>query len=143
MALKIIQESYDREHARSTSVFSPEMIAMVKAARRYKIENKTRERQREIRGEVTKRSVMLLKKGPPAHVLDKMTAEQKRLDKVAREVSWGGYSGIIKRQLRMKMPRRIRVIKQKTAQRRRPETESSDAPYAPSASNAENGEEQK
>lgn len=100
--LDSIQESFKLDQERANSVYSPEMIAMIKAARTVKIENKTRERQRELRGEVTKRSIRLKKKGPPAHILSRMTPEQRRLDKVAREVSWGGYSGRIKREMRMR-----------------------------------------
>jgi hypothetical protein len=78
------------------------MMALVKAARTAKIANKTRERQRELRGEVTKRSIKRLRKRPPPHRLEKMTEEEKMEDKVMREVSWGGYSGSIKAQVKKK-----------------------------------------
>jgi len=72
------------------------MIATIKRARTFKIENKTRERQRELRGEITNRLVKRMNQGPPAHILTKMSDEERHLDWVIREVSLGGYSGKIK-----------------------------------------------
>jgi hypothetical protein len=72
------------------------MIASIKRARAFKIENKTRERRRELRGEVTSALLKRMNQGPPAHVLTKMSDEERRVDRVVREVSVGGYSGKIK-----------------------------------------------
>jgi hypothetical protein len=100
--LQSIQKSFALDQERATSLYSPEMIALVKAARTAKIVNKTRQRQRELRGEVTKRARKRLQKRPPPHRLEKMTEEEKLEDRVMREVSWGGYSGRIKAQAKEK-----------------------------------------
>jgi hypothetical protein len=75
------------------------MIDMVKQARRRKIENKTRERQRERRGEILTKTLKKMRKRPPPHFLIKMSAEQLRDDAIMREVSQGGYSGQVKARL--------------------------------------------
>ena len=84
---------------RARSVFSPEMIDMVKQARRGKVENKTRERQRERRGEILSKTLKKMRKRPPPHVAIKMSAEHLRDDATLREVSQGGYSGRVKARL--------------------------------------------
>jgi hypothetical protein len=75
------------------------MIDMVKQARRRKVENKTRERQREKRGEILTKTLKRMQKRPPPHVAVKMTAEQLRDDAIMREASHGGYSGRVKARL--------------------------------------------
>jgi hypothetical protein len=79
--------------------YSPEMLATIKRARREKILNKTRERERERRGEVLGRTIRRRNKGPPAHVLALMTREERHMDKVVRDVSEVGYVGQVKRRL--------------------------------------------
>jgi hypothetical protein len=97
--LRTLQRSFERDEARARSVFSPEMIDMVKRARRHKVENKTRERARERRGEVLTRTLKRMRKRPPPHRAIKMTADQLRDDAVMREASQGGYSGRVKARL--------------------------------------------
>lgn len=97
--LRTLQHSFEMDEARARSVFSPEMIDMVKQARRRKVENKTRERQRERRGEVLTKTLKKMRKRPPAHLAIKMSAEQLRDDAIMREVSQGGYSGRVKARL--------------------------------------------
>lgn len=98
--LASIRAGHARDSARARSAYTPEMLKTIKAARLFKIENKTREREREGRGEMTKRVIQRMRQGPPAHILAKMSKEEKRLDRIAREVSWGGYSGKVKRRMR-------------------------------------------
>ena len=98
--LRSIYEAHGRDSARARSVYTPEMLETIKAAHRFKIENKTRERRREGRGEITNRVLQRMRQGPPAHILARMNKEEKRLDRIAREVSWGGYSGKMKRRMR-------------------------------------------
>jgi hypothetical protein len=77
---------------------------MIKQARREKIANKTRELERERRGEVIARTIKRRNKGPPAHVLSRMSDEERRLDKIARSsVSEVGYVGLVKRRLGFKL----------------------------------------
>jgi hypothetical protein len=86
--------------------YTPEMLAAIKRARHEKVINKTRERERERRGEVLRQTIRRRNKGPPAHVLARMTPEEKHMDKVVRNVSEVGYVGQVKRRLgfRLKDP---------------------------------------
>lgn len=97
--LRTLQHSFEIDEERARSVFSPKMIDMVKRARRCKVENKTRERRRERRGEILMRTLKRMRKRPPPHVAVKMSAEQLRDDAIMREVSQGGYSGRVKARL--------------------------------------------
>ncbi|PIL22775.1 hypothetical protein GSI_15469 [Ganoderma sinense ZZ0214-1] len=101
--LKDLSKSFDRERARQLAPYPPEMLAAIKEARREKIRNKTRERERWRRGEVTNRLRRLMNQGPPAHVLSRMTAEQRRMDRIARSPSEVGYVAKVKRQLGHKL----------------------------------------
>ena len=97
--LRTLQRSFDLDEARAHSVFSPDMIDMVKRARRRKVENKTRERQRERHGEILMKTLKRMRKRPPPHLTTKMTAEQLHNDAIMREASQGGYSGRVKARL--------------------------------------------
>ncbi|TCD70884.1 hypothetical protein EIP91_001192 [Steccherinum ochraceum] len=89
---------------RRDSPYPPEMLEAIKQARREKVANKTKELQREARGEVLRRTVFRARAGPPAHILSKMTPLQKRMDKVSRSsVSEVGYVGMVKRKLGWKL----------------------------------------
>lgn len=96
-------ETYKLDEARSRSQFPPEMLRAIKQARRDKIQNKTRELDRERRGEILRRTIRRRNKSPPAHLLTTMTAEERRLDKVVRSVSEVGYVGMVKRKLGWKL----------------------------------------
>lgn len=102
VAINVIQQSYDLEDARVRSLCTPELLAQVKEARREKIRNKTREKQRERRGEILNHTLTRMRQGPPAHVLALMTPEQRRVDKLVRSPSEGGYTGMLKRQAGIK-----------------------------------------
>ncbi|PVG02074.1 hypothetical protein CPB86DRAFT_773049 [Serendipita vermifera] len=109
--LAVINASFRREEARATSVFTPEMITLIKEARKYKAVNKSRERNRERRGEITRGISKRMNKRPPAHVQAKMSQEEIALDKIKREVSAGGYSGKIKQQARAARQNLTRKVK--------------------------------
>lgn len=110
--LESILVSYDLDEARAQSPYPPELIAMIKEARREKIRNKTRERERERRGEILPSTIRRMNKGPPAHVLSKMTPEQRRRDRILRGPGEAGYTGKVKRQAGMKLKgRRILVAR--------------------------------
>jgi hypothetical protein len=104
--LESILASYSLDEARARSPYSPELIAMIKEARREKIRNKTRERERERRGEILPSTIRRMNKGPPAHVLSKMTPDQRRRDRILRGPGEAGYTGQVKRQAGMKLKRR-------------------------------------
>ena len=89
----------------------------MKEARREKIRNKTRERERERRGEVFKAVRERQAKGPPAHVLARMSPERRRLDKVVRSLSEVGYVAMVKKKLgfRLKDDETWRVFEEAAA----------------------------
>ncbi|TBU40265.1 hypothetical protein BD309DRAFT_927418 [Dichomitus squalens] len=97
--MKSISDSFELERQRQLSPYPPEMLAAIKEARREKVRNKTRERERWRRGEVTNRLRKLVNKGPPPHVLARMTDEQRRMDRLARCPSEVGYVAEVKRKL--------------------------------------------
>ncbi|HEV7735970.1 MAG TPA: hypothetical protein VGO47_01175 [Chlamydiales bacterium] len=95
--------SYRRDAARLSLPYTPELLEIVKQARRNKIENKTREKERERRGEILNATLKRMRKGPPAHLLAVMTPEQKEIDRIKRLPSESGYTGRIKREAGMKL----------------------------------------
>ena len=101
--MKELSEGFELDRTRQISPYPAEMLAAIKEARREKIRNKTRERERWRRGEVTNRLRKLMNKGPPAHVLSRMTEEQRRMDRIARSPSEVGYVAQVKRQLGHKL----------------------------------------
>ena len=102
-AQKGIYDTFRRDTERASTPYAPAMLAAIKQARREKIANKTRERERERRGEILRRTVLRRNKGPPAHVLRRMTEEERKMDKVVRSVSEVGYVGQVKRKLGFKL----------------------------------------
>ncbi len=91
------------ERDRMAQTFSPELMERIFEARREKVKNKTRERERERRGEETKSSLRRKRKGPPAHILAKMTPEQRKMDEISRSLSESGYVGLVKKRLGFKL----------------------------------------
>ncbi|KAF8071824.1 hypothetical protein FPV67DRAFT_1412243 [Lyophyllum atratum] len=98
-----IHQTFPRGIQRRDAPYPPEMLEAIMAARREKIANKTRERERERRGEVLRRTILRQNKGPPAHVLAMMTPERRKMDKIARSVSEVGYVAQVKRKLGFKL----------------------------------------
>ncbi|KAL4249083.1 hypothetical protein ABKN59_007525 [Abortiporus biennis] len=104
MRVHEIHNIFDRDDARSNQPVPEELLESLKAARKELIANKTRELEREARGQVIRRTIRRSRKGPPAHVLDLMTERQKHLDKVSRSsVSEVGYVGLTKKLLGWKL----------------------------------------
>ncbi|KAF9475999.1 hypothetical protein BDN70DRAFT_996024 [Pholiota conissans] len=91
------------EYLRAAQTFSPELMETVIEARREKIRNKTREKERERRGELTKGAILRERKGPPAHILTKMTPKQREMDKISRSLSEVGYVAVVKKRLGFKL----------------------------------------
>jgi transposase len=74
------------------------MIEQIQAARREKIINKTREKERELRGEVLPRTLRRARKSVPSFMLHKLSSEQMKLDRIARSsISEVGYVGYAKK----------------------------------------------
>lgn len=97
--IREIYDTFQRDVDRSLTPYDPEMLGAIKRARREKIINKTRERERERRGVILPRTIRRRNQGPPAHILARMTSEQRHMDKVVRHVSEVGYVGQVKRKL--------------------------------------------
>lgn len=91
------------DHERSMTPVSPELHEMLRAARREKIANKTRENLRERRGEITRRRLKRARKRPPAHILVHMSPSERHIDKVVRGVGEVGYVGMLKRRMGFKL----------------------------------------
>ncbi|KAF6761662.1 hypothetical protein DFP72DRAFT_879270 [Ephemerocybe angulata] len=89
-----IAQAYERSQARLRTTVSPELFEVMAAARRFKIANKTREREKR-----TARA----RGRPPAHVWDRMSEEEKEVDRVKRLRGEGGYVGMVKRMAGMRM----------------------------------------
>ncbi|EPQ50755.1 hypothetical protein GLOTRDRAFT_81826 [Gloeophyllum trabeum ATCC 11539] len=98
-----IRKSFELDSQRENAPYTPELLEVVTAARREKLANKTRERLRELRGEDTKHSFLRKRAGPPAHVLARMTPEERRLDFVSRSLSEVGYVAAVKKRLGFKL----------------------------------------
>lgn len=98
-----MKASLERERARLRTPFPPELLEQIKSARRARIENKTRERERERRGEMTNRLLRQMRKSPPAHTLALMSPRRRRMDSIARGVSEVGYVAKVKRALGYKL----------------------------------------
>lgn len=99
--LREMDEIFMREQDRANRAFPPEMLEGIIEARRTKIRNKTREKERERRGEILQSTLKRQRKGPPAHILAKMSPERRRMDKVSRSLSEVGYVALVKRRLGM------------------------------------------
>lgn len=65
--LNIINAGWNRDNERARTRFSPHLLAHIKQARRSKVANKTREKQREAAGEILESTLRRGRKGVPAH----------------------------------------------------------------------------
>ncbi|KAJ6478837.1 hypothetical protein C8R47DRAFT_1219382 [Mycena vitilis] len=92
-----------RDTARSQTPPAPALLAILRTARREKIANKSKERMRERRGEVLRCTVARARKGPPAHLLPRMTAAQRHADRVVRGVGEVGYVGLVKMRMGVRL----------------------------------------
>ncbi|KAI6115339.1 hypothetical protein EDD16DRAFT_1482905 [Pisolithus croceorrhizus] len=101
--LKITNDALLRDIKRFQEPYSPEMLDAARRARKRKVANKTREKEREARGLYSKSTIKRMQQGPPAHVLAKMTPEQRKLYRIALGPSEGGYTAAVKLKLGMKL----------------------------------------
>src|SRR6266852_1343784 len=79
-----IQAGFDRDTARAARPTPPDLLAQLKAARREKVANKTRERERQMRGEVLSATRRQSRLGFPAHVLARWDPEVRKAKLIAR-----------------------------------------------------------
>jgi len=95
-----IQAAFERDALRAVRPPPPELLRQLRAARREKVENKTRERARQASGEVLEATRRRARLGFPAHVLARWTPEVRRANLLARRsVGEVGYVGQVKRAL--------------------------------------------
>jgi hypothetical protein len=103
--LEQLQAAFERDTLRANRPPPPELLRQLKAARREKVENKTRERARQARGEVLEPTRRRARLGFPAHVLARWTPEERRANLLARRsVGEVGYVGQVKRALGYGVP---------------------------------------
>jgi len=102
--LQIIQKANERDYGRLYSDYPPSLLLGGIRARRQKVRYKTRQYARERVGEVFPSTLARMRQGPPAHVLAKMTPEERRADKIVRSPSEVGYTATVK----MKMGRKLK-----------------------------------
>ena len=103
--LEQLQATFERDTLRARRPPPPELLRQLKAARREKVENKTRERVREASGEVLEATRRRARLGFPAHVLARWTPEVRRANLLARRsVGEVGYVGQVKRALGYGVP---------------------------------------
>ncbi|KAH7882917.1 hypothetical protein F5I97DRAFT_1938831 [Phlebopus sp. FC_14] len=92
-----IRESGRLDFLRLMSPYPRKLLEAGKRARRRKIANKTRERERERRGEILPATIRRMNKGPPAHILEKI------IDHIVRGPGEAGYTAQMKLKLGMKL----------------------------------------
>ncbi|KAJ3722016.1 hypothetical protein C8R42DRAFT_721559 [Lentinula raphanica] len=84
--------------ARNLRPFSPVLLEQVRRARQNKIVNKTKERERERRGEILRVTRKRWKKGLTPHLLSTMSEKEKREELIVqRSSSEVGYVGLLKK----------------------------------------------
>ncbi|KAI9509477.1 hypothetical protein F5148DRAFT_1282977 [Russula earlei] len=98
--LEELQAAFERDAARATRSTPPSLLRQLKAARCEKIANKTRERERQMRGEVLSVTRYRSRLGFPAHVLALWSPKVRKANLVARcSAGKVGYVGQVKRAL--------------------------------------------
>jgi hypothetical protein len=100
-----LQAAFERDSARAARPTPLALLSQLKAARREKIANKTRERERQLRGEVLTATRRQSRLGFPAHTLALWDPEERKANLVARHSTGkAGYVGQVKRALGYKIP---------------------------------------
>ena len=94
--LQIIQKANRNDYGRLYSDYPSSLLLQGVRARRQKIQYKTRQYARERAGEVFPTTLARMRQGPPAHVLAKMTPEDRRADKIVRGPGEAGYTAAVK-----------------------------------------------
>ena len=93
-----LKGTFSADAARLESSFPPSLIKQIRAARQEKVLNKRREKERELKGEVLRRTVERARKSVPSYLLHKLSTEQRKLDQIARSsISEVGYVGHAKK----------------------------------------------
>lgn len=102
-----ILQTFVNDTARINTPFSPELLAKIAEGRKKRDAALRRERERELHGEITPKTLHRARKSPPGYVYSLMTPKQRRLDAIARSsLSEVGYVGMVKRRLGWKVKER-------------------------------------
>ncbi|KAH0831113.1 hypothetical protein J3R83DRAFT_13679 [Lanmaoa asiatica] len=94
--LRVIQRANENDYDRLYSDYPPSLLLQGVRARRQKNWYKTRQYARERAGEVFPSTLARMRQGPPAHVLAKMTHEERKADKIVRGPGEVGYTAVVK-----------------------------------------------
>ncbi|KAI0074123.1 hypothetical protein K474DRAFT_1602040 [Panus rudis PR-1116 ss-1] len=95
-----IQRTFQAAEIRRSQPFPQAMIDQVERAKYIRLRNHAIERIREIRGEVTNKTLKRRRQRPPTWVEEMMTPKQRKMDVVSRQsVSQVGYMGMVKQKL--------------------------------------------
>lgn len=113
-----MQATFDRGALRAKTPFPQSLLDQLKTARTERVLNKTRERRRELRGEITPSLLKKLRKGPPAHILSRMSPTRRLLDKVARSPSEVGFVAIAKKKLGRKMKNPLAALVEESPEKK-------------------------
>ncbi|KAF8839719.1 hypothetical protein BDN67DRAFT_952994 [Paxillus ammoniavirescens] len=102
----IINTAIKNDYARLYSPYPPALLAAGTQARRLKIHRNTLQGARERRGEIFSSTLKRMRQRPPAHIFEKMTPEQKKIDAIIRGPGEAGYTAAVKRRMgvRLKNP---------------------------------------
>ncbi|KZT50865.1 hypothetical protein CALCODRAFT_164152 [Calocera cornea HHB12733] len=101
--LKNIERMFEADTERQQAPLTPRQIATIRAARRERVRNLTYQRQRELRGEVTRRLAKTLLQGPPAPLIAQWGERERMEDRIVRGSGWGGYAGEVKARKGMRL----------------------------------------
>ena len=77
-SLREVSLKETKERERANTPFPPELVEAIFEARREEIRNKTRQKERECRGELTPSAIRRKRKGPPVHILARNDAPTSR-----------------------------------------------------------------
>lgn len=101
--LIITEDALSRDLERFRAPYPLKLLLAAKEARQRKVANKTRQKEREARGLYFPSTLKRMRRGPPTHICEKMTPEQRRLYQIAQGPAEGGYTAAVKLRLGMKL----------------------------------------
>ncbi|PPR02167.1 hypothetical protein CVT24_011355 [Panaeolus cyanescens] len=98
-----ISKSYELDAQRANTPYSPELLETIFEARREKIRNKTNQKEREARGEYFASTRKGMRSGPPSHIWQTMSPKQRDIQRVLRQPTKVGWTGMVRRQHGLKL----------------------------------------
>ncbi|KAG6333597.1 hypothetical protein ID866_5497 [Astraeus odoratus] len=101
--LKDTEDALMRDVKRLHAPYPRQLLLAAKRARQRRVANKTLQKEREARGLYFPSTLRRMKKGPPTHILEKMTPEQLKLYRISLGPAEGGYTAAVKLKQGMKL----------------------------------------